>query len=676
MCFDITERIQAEQDLRNSEEKFRQLAENVREVFWVAAPDGEEIVYVSPAFQQVWGRSAESLYRNPACWAEAIHPDDRERASSLRAIQVAGEVAHSEYRIRTPNGREKWISDRAFPIRDQWGRLTGVVGVADDITGQKRYEAELIRAREAADVANRAKSDFLANMSHEIRTPMNGIIGMAELTLATELDFTQREYVNGIKDSADALLAIINDILDFSKIEAGKLDLDPVEFSLRDCIGRATKTLSIHAHEKNLELLCAVPPELVDAVVGDPNRLRQIIINLVGNAIKFTDHGEVVLRVHVEASEPESTTLQFAVADTGIGIAPEKQRIIFDPFAQADTSTTRKYGGSGLGLAISARLIEMMGGHIWLESEPAKGSTFYFTARFATSQGHVAADTAARPGVLENLRVLVVDDNATNRQILEKCLIFWGMRPAAAANAAAGLALLHKANRTGAPFDLLIVDCHMPEMDGFMLAEKILKSPEIAPLTMVMLTSGGRAGDARRCKEIGIAAYLTKPILQSQLLDGLVGALSVRSGAAPAPAGTRPSVRKPSRPLRVLLAEDNAVNQRLTLRMLEKEGHTVIVAGDGREALAALERDRFDIVLMDVQMPLMDGVEATAAIRKNEKGTTHHVPIVALTAHALAGDKQRFLASGMDAYVSKPLRPKELFAAIESALGVPAGPHT
>src|SRR3984957_4515948 len=672
---DITERKQAEQALRSSEEMFRQLAENIREVFWIMPPEEDEVPYVSPAFEQVWGRSRESLYKDPFSWVESIHPDDRERARLLLTRQVQGEPVLREYRIRTPEGLEKWIRDRAFPVRDQSDKVIRIVGIAEEITEQKRYETELIQAREAADVANQAKSEFLANMSHEIRTPMNGIIGMTELALDTALESTQREYLNAVKYSADALMRVINDILDFSKIEAGKLDLDPVEFSLRDCIGHAMKTLSVQAHEKDLELACSVPPGLADVMVGDSVRLQQIVLNLLGNAIKFTDRGEVVLSARLEASEVDSITLHFAIPDTGIGIPAEKQKVIFEPFTQADTSTTRKYGGTGLGLAITVRLIEMMGGRIWVESEPGKGSTFHFTAHFGKAAAGVSIGTRANPAVLENLRVLVVDDNATNRQILQTNLEYWRMRPIVAASAADALALLHQARLAGTPFALLIVDCHMPGMDGFMLVEVIQKSTELAGLTTVMLSSGGQRGDAQRCKQLGIAAYLVKPILQAELLEVVLAVLGSRTDAAePAQLVPNHSVREGNRPLRILLAEDNVVNQRLAMRMLEKQGHTVVIAGDGVMALAELERARFDVVLMDVQMPLMDGVEATAAIRKEERSTGQHIPIIAMTAHAMLGDRQRFLASGMDGYVSKPIHTQELFTAIENVLSLAADP--
>lgn len=675
LCPDITERKQVEQALRSSEEKFRQLAENIREVFWIMPPELDEIPYVSPAFEQVWGRTRESLYKNPYSWVESIHPDDRERAKALLLKQIQGEPVLREYRIRTPDGQEKWIRDRAFAIRDQTEKMVRLVGIAEEITEQKLYEAELIHARETADVANRAKSEFLANMSHEIRTPMNGIIGMTELTLDTELDSTQREYINAVKYSADALMTVINDILDFSKIEAGKLGLDPIAFNVRDCVGQAMKTLSARAHEKNLELACSVPPDLADVLIGDPVRLRQVVLNLAGNAIKFTEQGEVVLRVQMESLDADGMTLLFSISDTGIGIPLEKQKLIFQPFAQADTTTTRKYGGTGLGLSISMRLIEMMGGRIWVESEVGKGSTFHFTAHFERAAATVSPAVSTDVASLKDRRVLVVDDNATNRQILQRSLEYWRMKCEVASSAETALALLHRANEARTPFGLMIVDCQMPEVDGFMLVEEVRRSTDFLALTTIMLTSGGHRGDGQRCRELGIAAYLIKPVLQSELLPTLMSTLGVHPNAAkPAVPASRPTRLTSGTPLRVLLAEDNVVNQRLAVRLLEKRGHKVVAVDDGVKALAALERDHFDLVLMDVQMPVMDGVEATAAIRKQESAAGDHIPVIAMTAHAMSGDRQHFLECGMDGYVSKPVHQEELFGVIESVLSLRADP--
>jgi signal transduction histidine kinase/DNA-binding response OmpR family regulator len=544
--------------------------------------------------------------------------------------------------------------------------------LAAEIEARQQAEAALVQAKDAAEAGSRAKSTFLANMSHEIRTPLNAVIGMTELVLKSQLSSQQRELLQTVRDSGEALLSVINDILDFSKIEAGKLALDASPFDLRESLGDTMKSFALRAHQQGLELACFIHPGVPQMVVGDYSRLRQIVVNLVGNAVKFTEAGEVSLEVVREEHSDKDALLHFVVADTGAGIPPEKQSAIFEMFEQGDTSTTRRHNGTGLGLAIASRLVGLMNGRIWVESEVGRGSRFHFVVRLPLADGEPPEPAPREPASLHGMRVLVVDDNATNRHILDEVLRSWHMAPTTARSAADAIQFLLEARRQGIPFPLVLTDAHMPRMDGFMLAQQIKQDRELGSTVVMMLTSGDRPDDMQRCEELGISAYLLKPVKQSELLEAIELALgiTVLKQKEPAPAGPLHPVRS----LHVLLAEDSLVNQKLAVALLEGQGHTVRVAGNGAEALAAWQTEKFDLILMDVQMPETDGLEAAEKIRQRERSVGTHVPIIAMTAHALKGDRERCLAAGMDRYIAKPIHIAELLDAIQSLFAGPADP--
>ena len=668
---DITEQKEALNALRNSERLNRMIVDTANDAF-IAMDASGAIIDWNLAAEKTFGWPRLHVLGEPL--ADIIIPERLREAHWLglrrfNELQSGNFVGQRmEVMALHRDGHEFPVELAIAPIVQEFNVF--FAAFIHDISMRRAAEDSLRRGKEAAEAANRAKSDFLANMSHEIRTPMNAILGMTELVLDSELAPLQRDYLATVRDSGESLLRLLNDILDFSKIEAGKLELEETLFSLREVIGDTLKSLAIRANREQLELISHIAPMVPDSLLGDPSRLRQVVVNLVGNAIKFTEQGEIVVRVTVLESDvvdgatPSSVRLQITVSDTGIGIAAEKLQVIFNAFEQADTSTTRKYGGTGLGLAICSRLVHCMGGRIWVESELGRGSSFSFTASFKVSDTEPMRPVGR---AVQGTRTLIVDDNTTNRVILDEMLRNWGMSTLSVSSVADARLVLSEAKQLGEPFELVISDVHMPVEDGFKLADSVQNDPRCSGPVVMLLTSGDRTGDTEKCRRFNVAAYLRKPPKQSELFDAIVHCLGI-TRSEPERATTLPGPTIELPPLNVLLVEDSVVNQKLALGILHRANHAVVVANNGREAVELVAQQRFDVVLMDVQMPEMDGLEATRHIRAAEDSGQPRVPIIAMTAHAMTGDREQCLNAGMDHYVTKPIRVHVLFEAIRSVL--------
>jgi PAS domain S-box-containing protein len=674
---DVTERKRTQEELRRSRERFALAVQGSKDGIWDWDLTRDE-VYFSPRWKSMLGYEDHEISNRFEEWEGRLHPQDRDRALATIDDYFQGRLPEYEleHRLLHKDGSYRWILARGVACRGPDGKPYRMAGSHSDITQRKRAEEDLQRAKEAAEEANRAKSQFLANVSHEIRTPLNGILGMTELALDTPLTDDQRDYLSTVKSSTHALLAVINDLLDFSKMESGRYELVPIEFALRDALVDALKPLAFRAFAKGLELAYEVDAAVPDRLVGDWYRLQQVLVNLVGNAVKFTERGEVVVAVSfadsnseaASAANPQSAirNLQFSVRDTGIGIPLDKVNAIFEPFVQADGSMSRKYGGTGLGLAISAKLTAMMGGRIDVTSTPGRGSTFSFAVPLARAPE--AGPPEPAPPELRGLSILVVDDSASQRRILADTLAAWGAVPTTAEGGGPALQLLQGNGAGGTAFAVALVDAVMPDLDGLALAERSAGWARRPPLVL-MHTFAGRHEVTERCQELGFAAALTKPFKPAELRRVLAQVLSGAAASAGTPEGddafaARPA---PARPLRLLVAEDNPVNQKLMVQLLRKLGHQPVLAANGRAALDALAGAPFDAVLMDVQMPEMDGLEATRSLRAAEAGTGRHLPVIAMTAHAMKGDRERCLEAGMDDYLSKPIDADELARALVGA---------
>lgn len=666
---DITRKRRTLEALRESESLYQSLVETLPVNIFRKNREGR-FTYVNRRFAELLGRDVAELIGKtdwdlyPAELAEKYRFDDQAVIAAGRPISIVEEN-------RTSDGERTFVQVWKTPVFDYLGQINGTQAIFWDVTAEKMAGLEMQRAKEAAEAASRAKSAFVANMSHEVRSPMNGILGVTDLLLSTQLGSEQHDYVRMVQESAEALLAVINDVLDFSKVEAGKIELDPQPFQLRDRLGDAIRPLALRAHMKGLDISVHTALDVPDRLVGDIGRLRQVLVNLVSNAIKFTERGEVLVEVAVESRERDAIVLHFQVRDTGIGIPPDKHASVFEAFEQADTSTTRRYGGTGLGLAITARLVLLFGGRIWVESAPEQGSTFHFTLPFELDRASEGESPELLPAEIAQLPVLVVDDHAQTRAVFTEQLQSWGLKPSAAATAHDAIAQIDAAAQRGEPWRLLLLDAHLPQIDGFALVEQLRERGHTIP-TIMVLTPGVQAGLPGRCQSVGIAQYVMKPLKPSELFDAIVSTLGpgpaaqqcLAGNSVPAPT-TRSAVR---RPLRILLAEDSKVNQLVATRLLNQQGHEVIVVGDGRAAVEQFERQSFDLVLMDMSMPELDGLQATAKIRAIEQDGRQPTPIVALTAHDMPGDRERCLSSGMNDFVAKPVRPAELFAALDRVM--------